>query len=198
LYSPDFLTQPAKGKGKGSARDRREVVHEAIHSIAQGHRYGYYDQYRRYGGYYASDPLSGDWFQGVTLDPRWLDAAVQLNDLEMVTVLARPKHPGTIQLLAKTMDEALKKKGSDIGFETSSVLETMCKIDHPKVVDYFLATLERVGKTKTQRYYYTYWLLRLIPDLPNSAAPKIEALVPSLNEKVIDEIVPYLEQLKAK
>ena len=33
---------------------------------------------------------------------------------------------------------------------------------------------------------------------PAPAAPGIEALLPRLNEKIIDGVIPYLEQLKAK
>ena len=73
----------------------------------------------------------------------------------------------------------------------------MILIEHPRTVDYFLKALEKEGKRKS-RYYYAWWLLPLIADLPKSAAPKIEALLPKLNERMVDEVIPHLEGLKAK
>jgi hypothetical protein len=166
-----------------------------IHSLAQGQ----HDDFLFALSYqYDYEFQCGEWVKDVTLDPRWLDAAVKLAELETVMALARPGHKGTIKLLAKTMKAGLKKKTSDVDYELSRVLETMIRINHPDIIKYHLASLKKAGKEKNMRYYYAYWLLRLIPDLPKTAVPKIEALIPSFNEKLIDEIIPYLEQLKAK
>ena len=123
---------------------------------------------------------------------------VEIEEMEMVMALARPNHKAAIGFLKTRVDNGLKKKGTDVDYELSEVLATMNRIKHPDIVEYYLAALEKFGKGKNKRYYYAYWLLRLMPDLPKKAASKIEALVPSLNEHVIDEIIPYLEQLKAK
>jgi len=46
--------------------------------------------------------------------------------------------------------------------------------------------------------YYTAWVARLIPDLPASAAAQIEAILPSLPEKMVDQLMDPLLTLKNK
>ena len=67
---------------------------------------------------------------------------------------------------------------------------------YPQAVEHFLAALQKVGTDKQQ--YYAYWLARLIPSLPKAAAARIEALLPGLDEKMVDQIAPYLAELQAK
>jgi hypothetical protein len=196
-FSPYFLAQPAKKKRSDPAGEKREVVRSVIHRLAKGDRGHYYGRHG-YFGEYGDDLNYGKLVEEITLDPRWLDAAVAIKDVETVIALARPKHKGTVSVLKEAMDAGLNASGGNFDNKLASVLDTMNRIDHPDTVECYLAALEKAGKATGNRYYYAYWLLRLIPDLPKKAAPKIEALLPSLNEKVIDEVIPYLEQLKAK
>lgn len=194
LFAPYYLAKPEKKRGRNPVKMKQEVVSDNICRVASGHC-----RYRHYYDWdydFDLDSEDGSLTEGAKIDPRWLDAAVKSNDLSVVMSIAQPKHKGAISLLSKTMDEKLKKKG-DSDYEMSEVLETMNRIDHPKVVDYFLKALEKEGKG-TKRYYYAWWLVHLIPQLPKSAAPKIEALVPSLNERTIDQVIPALEELKKK
>lgn len=190
LFSPYFLAKPTKKRGNDPVRDKREVVQNVLHYAAE------YRNYYGYYGYYDWGYQREKWLEKVKLDPRWLDAAIEQDELETVQALARPKHKGAIAYLSQTMDAGLKKKGSDLDYGLTNVLDTMVQIKHPDVVDYYVAALEKMGRSK--RYYYGYWLLRLVPELPISALAKIEAIVPKLNERIVDELVPCLEQLKAK
>lgn len=198
LFSPYMVAKPSKNSGRVQVREKQQVVQTVIHSIAQSHHALQYGYYHRTGTNPLDNVYLGDWGKEVVLDPRWLDAAVEIQDLVTVKVLARPKHKGTIAFLRATIDEGLKASSHDIDYEMSSVLETMNRIEHPDTVDCFLAALEKAGTTKTNRYHYAYWMLRLIPDLPKSAAPRIEVLLPKLNERVIDEVILYVEKLKAR
>lgn len=47
-------------------------------------------------------------------------------------------------------------------------------------------------------YHHGIWLAYLIPKLPKTAIPKIEALVASLPERTADNVVAYLQQLRDK
>lgn len=131
----------------------------------------------------------------VELDPRWLDAAVQRNDLEMVLALARPNHKGACRLLSDALATLLKKKG-DMGYDVACILNTMIRIHHPSTVETYLEALQRAAASSS--HYHVYWLARLIPELPPTATPKIEALLPSLPEKLVDQLAPHLVELKAK
>lgn len=127
-------------------------------------------------------------------DPRWLDAAVKLKDLSLVSHLARPGHSACNELLSQAFAENLKKS-KDI-YDAHSVLETMVKIQHPAATDSLLATLKKHGTSK--QTWGVYWVGRLIPELPASAIEPLEELLPTLNEKVIDGLMEYVTALKNK
>ena len=193
LFSPYYLATPPKKRGKNPIKEKQDTIRDTLCEIASGR------QHRRYYDFYHDLEQNIGFVElttGVKIDPAWLNAAVASEDMTVVHVLAKPKHKGTVSLLEKTMDQNLAKSGAT-DHECAEVLNTMIRIGHPKAVDYFLKALEKAGKRK-DRYYYAWWLLRLIPDLPKSAVSKIEAILPSMNEKIIDEVIPHLEELKAK
>jgi hypothetical protein len=192
LFSPYYLAHTG-GKKKDPAALKREAVRQLLSHVSS---------FRQPTGYYGSyvdfdDDIAalGKAVQEAKLDPRWLDAAVQTKDLEIVQALARPAHAGACEFLATTLEERLKKKG-DFDYRVSDVLEAMIRAEHPNVIDHYLAVVQ---KAANDRWFYSgYWLARLIPDLPADAAPRIEALLPSLPEKLVDQIAPYLTELKAR
>ncbi len=196
-FSPYYATAVSKKRGRDSTREKREVIRGVVHTIAQSYKRHYVSMPGSF-GLLRHEIDVGDWLGDAKLDPGWLDVAVQQKDLETVLMLARPRHKAAMDFLKSTIDASLAKKTVDLDYEFSMVLDTMNRINHPATVDSYMTALEKVGKSKGNRYYYAYWLVRLIPDLPKSAAAEIEALLPSLHEKVIDEVIPYLEQLKAK
>ncbi|MBM80133.1 MAG: hypothetical protein CMJ78_06010 [Planctomycetaceae bacterium] len=128
------------------------------------------------------------------LDPSWLDAAIDSDDWKVVHILVKPKHKGSKEYLTAKIDQMLSRSG-DPGYEVAEVLETMNRTQHAQTIDYYPKALEKHGKKKS-RYHYAWWLLHMMPDLSKSAVPRIEALLPSLNESVVDQVIPYLERLK--
>ena len=46
--------------------------------------------------------------------------------------------------------------------------------------------------------YFGYWFGHLIVDLPKTALPRLEALIPKLNERVADSLLGYIQQLREK
>jgi hypothetical protein len=160
-------------------------------------------RWRRY------DPLNSDDgdSQSDMFDPRWLDLAVSqcrqagtltlarpgqpLGHLELVLALARPGHAESNQLLTQAFDDRIKK--SKDFWDFGQVLETMIRVRHPAATDATIATIEKHAKN-----YSLYWVGRLIPQLPKDALPKLEALLPTLPEKVIDQLLDYMSQLKNK
>lgn len=186
--------RPPAAEAQVASSQKRESVRELLsvlsgRHLSMGHPYG--------NSSYSScdETIKGD-ESGKELDPRWLDAAVESEDLEMVQVLARPKHKGACELLSAAADQMLKKKGEP-DYELAGILETMIRIEHPRLVELFLPALKKSANTK-RSYYYYYGLPRLIPLLPKSAAPQIEALLPTLGDAAVDQIAPYLAELQGK
>jgi hypothetical protein len=184
LFAPYYLARiDGKGKERAAVAEKRECVEMLLM-----HWSVRCPEYRAKGFDVDMENAS---LAGSTIDPRWLDAAVQTKDLNVVLALARPGHKGTYEVLSDAVEAMLQKSGADYG-----VLETMIRIGHPKTVEHFVQILEHAGRAKHANY--GYWFARLIADLPADAVPRIEALLPSLPENMVDHIVPYLAELQAK
>lgn len=196
LFSPYYLVKVApKKKRSDSAGQKRETIRAVLAAHCGG--YGYGSGFSRTTDYATTtDLITRDEFSLKTeWDLRWLDAAIESEDLELVQMLARPKHKGVLAFLSRVVDGMLNKN-RDLEHDAVVLLETMIRIEHPQAVEQYLAALRKVGSDKRQ--YYSYWIARVIPSLPKAAAPKIEELVPSLNEQLVDQIAPYLVELKGK
>jgi hypothetical protein len=126
------------------------------------------------------------------LDPRWLDIAVRMEHLGLVVSLARPGHAAANAFLLKTFQEVLKKAKQV--HECQQVIEGLIRARHPEATDAVVAVLEKVGQ-KSDNYY---WFGKLLVDLPRSAVPRLEAVIPHLHERASDSLLGYLQQLRAK
>jgi hypothetical protein len=125
------------------------------------------------------------------LDPRWLDAAVDAGSVELVCELARPGHAATDQFLSAELAKLKKPHESQV------VLRTMVRVRHPNAADALIAALKAQAK-ETTYYYLSYWYGPMIADLPRSALPKFEALLPTLPDKMVDQLMDSVLALKNK
>jgi hypothetical protein len=173
VFSP-YLTPD--GGEKKKKRDPGSAKREALCELLGG-RFRYW-----WHGHDTEPPL----------DPRWLDCAVQIQHLGLVRHLARPGHAAAIAFLKETFDTLVKKaKSFD---ECYDVVAAMVRAAHPDATDAVIATLQK----QTKGDYYAYWFARLIPELPKSAVPKLEAVIPTLGEKLADTLMDYIQQLREK
>jgi hypothetical protein len=140
---------------------------------------------RRYYVSRAAKPLPA-------LDPRWLDAAVDAGLTELVCHLARPGHAKANAYLAAHL-AGLKKP-----HEALEVLRTMVRVGHPDAADALADALTKQAKESSSYFYYSYWYVRMIPDLPRNALPRIEALLPTLPDKMVDQLMDSVMALKNK
>jgi hypothetical protein len=125
------------------------------------------------------------------LDPRWLDLAVNFGRLDLVQALAVPGHKGANALLTKVLEERLGKPGDD--HELIGILDTMIRVGHPEATD---ATIEVIKRSAKAAYSY-YWFGHLIPRLPKAEAlPKLEALLPTLPERMMDQLLDIITELR--
>jgi hypothetical protein len=126
------------------------------------------------------------------LDPKWLDLAVELKNGELVQSLAREGHSGANEFLLEDFQELLRKAKDN--YEYHDVLETMVYVRHPDATDSLVMAIEKCSKAT--HLWGLYRLGQLIADLPKESLPKIEALLPKLPEKAIDQVIDYVTQLK--
>lgn len=123
------------------------------------------------------------------LDPRWLDAAVDAGAVALVSALARPGHAAANRLLS---DELARAK------DPQPLLRTMVRIRHPEAIDALIAALKEQAKEKYHHYYVGYWYGPMIADLPRSALARIEEVLPTLPDKMVDQLMEHVLALKAK
>lgn len=191
LFSPYLLAAiDEKKKSRDPAALKREQVVDVLISNWRWRR-SYYDDD-------DLDELDGEDEdskpKGVQWDPRWLDAAIKVKNMEVVSEHARPNHAACNALLSEVFNESLKKS-KDL-YDCHESLETMVRIQHPGATDGVLAALKKHGGSKLS--WGVYWVGRLIPDLPKSAVGPLEELLPKLNDKVIDDLMQYVIALKNK
>ena len=129
-----------------------------------------------------------------TLDPQWLDLAVQLEDLDLVQTLAVPGRAKANDLLWKHFQQRLAQCKDD--FELHGILDTMVRVGHPEATDAVIELIKRTAKAN--RAYGYHALGDFVSRLPKAeAVPKLEALLPTLPEKIIDQLHDYVTQLKS-
>jgi hypothetical protein len=122
------------------------------------------------------------------LDPRWLDAAVDAGSVALVCSLARPGHSAANRLLSEQLAGAKNPQ---------ELLRTMVRIQHPDATDALIAALKEQAKEK-YHYYLGYWYGPMIADLPRSALARIEELLPTLPDKMVDQLMEHVLALKDK
>ncbi len=187
-FSPLLKGLADKRTKKNSAEhDRAAALLEALSSNdgASPFFYRHWLGYTRY-----ADPRQCD-ASLPPLDPRWLDAAVDAASVDLVCQLARPGHAAANKFLSQQLAE-LKEP-----HEGHEVLRTMIRINHPEAVDALINALKKQAK-ETSYYYMSYWYSRMIPELPKSALPKIEDLLPTLPDKMVDQLMDSIMALKNK
>lgn len=122
------------------------------------------------------------------LDGRWLDAAVEAGALALACSLARPGHAAANRFLSGAL------AGAE---DTYPVLRTMVRVRHPEAVEALIATVKAQAEA-THHYYLRYRYGALIADLPASALPRIEELLPTLPDKAVDQLMEHVLALRQK
>jgi len=121
---------------------------------------------------------------------------VRLGRSDLVQALAVPGHTGANALLAELFREKISEASAD--YEVIELLNTMIRVGHTEATDAAIELIKKYAKSKSPYAYYSYyWLGHVIPRLPKAeAVPKLEALMPALPEKMIDQLLDYVTVLK--
>jgi hypothetical protein len=172
LYSPYLAAGDGK-KGKGPAA-------AVLDAIGADHIYwhtGFHD---------GRDPRP-------PLDPRWLDLAVKMRHLGLVNAAGRPGHRGAEAFVQAEFDAAFQKANNQDSM--CDVLTVMVRMQHPKAAEALVASYEKtIGKANAN----TYWYHHLVPQLPKSAIPILEAVTPKLKDREADRWVEAIQELREK
>jgi hypothetical protein len=125
------------------------------------------------------------------LDPRWLDTAADAGSLELVCHLARAGNAHCNRFLAEQLN--VRKEP----YESQLLLQTMVRVGHPDAADMLVDALRKQSKIASY-YYNMYGWGRMIEELPRSALPKLEELLATLPEKMVDQLMDSVLVLKNK
>lgn len=167
-----------KGKGSAKAASKAETVSTALinNSAVVDMLYDYAPDDRRV----------------IELDPRWLDLAIETEDLQLVIEIARPKHKGAQDYLETHAQKQLKAKTES--YELLEVLQALIRIEHPQATEYLTQAMKK--KVKYGVSYYSGVFSRLIGHLPKSAIPQLEACLAEMDEADADRYIVAVADLK--
>jgi hypothetical protein len=181
LFSPYFT---AKVNEKKKMADPAFAKRETLANLLK-HASGFWGY-----GVYRGDSDEDD--LAATLDPQWLDLAISLGRNDLVCALSTPGSSKANAFLSKAFNEACAAANDR---EAMPTLQTMVRIRHPGATDAVIEFLKRNSKSKSP--YGNYWIAALIPELPrDEAIPKLEALLPTLPDKLIDQLLDSVAELK--
>jgi hypothetical protein len=181
LFSPYLTAKVNAKKTREPAYAKRQAI---ISAITCGSRWWFDDQ--------ANHPEESATAAG--LDPRWLDLAVKLEQIDLVMALAKPGHTQANEFLARQFEQQLAKT-KDVT-SVIAVLSAMIRVGHPAASDATIALIKKAAKGSTH-FYYGYWIGQLIPRLPKAEAlPKLEAILPQLPDKTVDQLLGFVMELK--
>jgi hypothetical protein len=180
-FAPVLKTLAA-GKKKTPDHEKSELLVKVL-TYDESHNYNMFIGHFHYAAV-LGQPLK-------PLDPKWLDAAVEIGIDDLVIHLARPDHAPTLKFLSTRV--AAHEDISD----ATDLVQAMVKLKHPEAVDSILAMLKKLAQSPTA-HHYSRWYTHVIPDLPKSAAPKFEQLLTTLPEKMVDILLGSVQELKNK
>ncbi len=130
-----------------------------------------------------------------SLSKKWLKLAIDKGLDGVVLNLARLDTELAFPALSAMFERLIKSKlGSVEYWRLHAATSIMIDLGHPGSVDAMLAIIKRLSESSS---YYGTWILNKINDLPPAEAiPKLEALLPSLKDKIADEVINHIYTLK--
>lgn len=179
IFSPHFTADlPAKKNLKDAVLTRRKTISEAIAGTCKW--------------YYVPDemPPIAPW------DPRWLDLAVSARDLNFLRPLAIPGHAASNALISDSFNATLQKSRSFDSY--INLLALMIHVSHPETTESFVKVLLQCASPKAKNLSEMHWIIDIIPRLPKSAAPQLEALLPELHENARGKLLVAIGELTSK
>ncbi len=183
VYPPEKFFQifqtvlPALSKKRGAEQQRAQV----LASILQGHRSTGSGYFNRFAEQNVQTKQAND--------PRWLDQALALKHPELVCALLTPSHTAAMDFLATLVTS------TEPVWTRIQALETLARFAHPNATDLLVKLLQT---SKTDDWQVRYGLQRVIPRLPLAAVATLEAAIPAIPAKLVDDLIDAISDLKLK
>jgi hypothetical protein len=175
---------PLLTEKKGAGKAKNEMLQHVIR-VARGGFVAYEEQYY---GFDETDPES-KWFDKVSWDPRWADAAIKADLPVIVCCFAEPDHKGAITYL---VNQAQDKKSDEAGL----IIKALARCKYPKVTETFLNAV--TARTKKSKFldYDLQFLLKSAQFLPPADLPQLDAFAANLDEKFVDKFLEAIQPLR--
>ncbi len=181
-FSP-YLTAPFDAKKKGNpAFLRRKAI---IEGICHPYRWRWFHRQ------FLIDTKDD---APILYDLRWLDLALDQRIEELANALATSGHKRCLLLLSQWFEEKLVTS-TNLN-ELQELVRAMTRIKHPKATDAVIATIKKFNASNS--YYSLYAIGQSIAELPKTSLPQLEAMMSTLSDKMIDQLLDYMTQLKTR
>jgi hypothetical protein len=186
-----YANRPSgRSKEAENARLRSDAVAGILHTLAQA---------RRVYGQHGDELLLVASLVKAPLDPRWLDAAIEKDDVELVHALARPGHTALHDYLESRLERAVASSAWNEEMRKQDLLEAVARSEHPKLAAIVQTFFARLLRAKTTHWYYSAYTMRAMRVLPATAIAPLDALVEEAKDSPsLDAFVEALEELRAK
>ena len=196
LFAPAYLARP-KGNTKPDklTKAKAEQIAHVLASRGELEEDEEEDTYDY--EIFEHDPATAVLRKTDKLDPRWLDAAISVDDISVVLALANKGSAKLNAYLSGKVEADLKKRTWDPDYQLTQVLQVMIRIQHPQLVPLFVEVMRRAGK-KPRYWWESYYLVRIVGELPAKAIKPLEELVSDMHENMLNTFVDQLDELKQK
>jgi hypothetical protein len=137
----------------------------------------------------------------VTLDPRWLDAAIKADLPAVVCNLAQPGHKAALSYLVKLAETKPKNDGAKAArvlVQCGTVIRALARCQYPSITDVFLKATGERTKGAQHIDYDLQSLFQSAAYLPPADLPKLDAFAATLDEKFVDSFLEALGPLRSK
>jgi hypothetical protein len=174
---------PLLTEKKGAAKAKNEMLRHVIR-IGRG-GFAYEEEY------YALDETDPEskWFDKVSWDGRWLDAAIKADLRVIVCSFAEPDHKGAITYLVNQSQDI---KSDEAGL----IFKTLARCKYPKVTETFLNAVTAKTKKVKAFNYDLHFLFNSARFLPPADLPQLDAFAANLDEKLVDKFLEAIQPLR--
>lgn len=125
------------------------------------------------------------------LDPRWLDIAINIENLELIKSLTHPGHRPTQDWAERQLSHAINNKQKS-KVRPSKFVGLIIASDHPQMLDLYDEAIKYFLKKKDT--WEVAICLEMIPQLPQLAIPRLEAMIlPSELAEMRESLVNQLK-----
>ncbi|HMP81755.1 MAG TPA: HEAT repeat domain-containing protein [Verrucomicrobiota bacterium] len=184
-WAPDKVFtefSPLLEQRKGAGKEKSELLERVFYASSHGRGAALLNRY------VPEDDETEDALT-ITLDARWLDAAIKADRPESVCSLARPGHKGVVTYLLKLVEGKNKLR---LGL----VIEALARCQYPKLTDLYLELVAKATKGSKRWDYDLQQLIETARYLPPTDLPRLEEFAGKLDQNYQDHFLEAIAPLR--